>query len=708
MKANTQHPLLVAATTTVIWLAVVFSVITASVSVAMARDQAVATNQMSREETVVRTAYAKLSYADEIHILMMMLRPSPNADPWQADARAADKALRERLSFQLSNFKIGQVTDIAQQKLSNLVTTWEEGADILPANSGLWNYTFTEGDIKVSASVPYATFFWEKSPYPKTAVVDWPLAEVLAKGPEFHSPYARYAIYTVTVTFQRHSRTYNAMALFRQDSEVYFLDNVTSATMLVLLSKTPMYPGPLAETHLRNVPFVQKWLVDHRQACAPDHQAKSDACCDLSTGVCGIGDEDLRSPSDFVPRQGKQGPTSRRQLTNAPHFVLAGFHPKQPAILAQAGGVASCASANQTPTFPHFLANTNDHISGQHSFTSNIPGQCSYTAGAAGQQNCNVQCTSGSTGVGAESGFTTVFPFHPRNTSDFTGQAFAVNGSAQCQGTSAISFMGCLSPACSIAISINASGNGVGATVNFPPGALWNDQNQGLVTCNAIPQPTPTPTPAPNPGPPPGPPPDPCLNATVPAGSSSDFNSPDCSPIVIDTRGEGFHLTSAEGGVLFDITGTGHPVQIAWTDPHFENAFLSLPGPDGLVHNGKELFGNFTPQPPSPNPNGFLALAVYDQPQNGGNGDGIIDARDAIFSSLRLWIDRNHDGLCQPEELYTLPELGVFSVSLDYSLSRREDEYGNIFRYKAKVNPYTRGDTTRAAPWAYDVFLDTQ
>jgi hypothetical protein len=31
-----------------------------------------------------------------------------------------------------------------------------------------------------------------------------------------------------------------------------------------------------------------------------------------------------------------------------------------------------------------------------------------------------------------------------------------------------------------------------------------------------------------------------------------------CSPIIIDTEGEGFHLTSAEIGVIFDIRGDGH------------------------------------------------------------------------------------------------------------------------------------------------------
>jgi hypothetical protein len=178
------------------------------------------------------------------------------------------------------------------------------------------------------------------------------------------------------------------------------------------------------------------------------------------------------------------------------------------------------------------------------------------------------------------------------------------------------------------------------------------------------------------------------------------------SPIIIDVAGQGFHLTSIETGVRFDITGAGRPVQIAWTDPHFRNAFLALPGPDGVVHSGRELFGNFTSQPPSSQRNGFLALAQFDKPENGGNGDGVIDARDAVFSRLRLWIDENHDGISQPNELHTLAELGVFSVELKYRESRRIDRYGNEFRYRGRINATDQQeDSSKADPIAYDVFL---
>ena len=194
--------------------------------------------------------------------------------------------------------------------------------------------------------------------------------------------------------------------------------------------------------------------------------------------------------------------------------------------------------------------------------------------------------------------------------------------------------------------------------------------------------------------------------------ASGDPNPPPCmpncnTPIVVDVSGTGFFLTDAAHGVRFDISGTGRPLQIAWTASGSDNAWLALPGSDGIVHNGKELFGNFTPQPSSAHPNGFAALAVYDQPANGGNGDGIIDARDKIFSSLRLWIDANHDGICQPEELFTLPSKGINSISPSYRLSWKRDAFGNVFRYRSRMNPDGSPENSDVGRMAYDVFLVT-
>ena len=176
----------------------------------------------------------------------------------------------------------------------------------------------------------------------------------------------------------------------------------------------------------------------------------------------------------------------------------------------------------------------------------------------------------------------------------------------------------------------------------------------------------------------------------------------DC-PVIMDLTGQGFFLTNTANGVKFDFVGNGNPIQMAWTAPGANNGFLALPALDGLVHNSTQLFGNFTPQPPSDHRNGFAALAVYDDPANGGNGDGVIDAKDAVYNSLRIWVDANHDGVSQPEELHTLPSVGVTSISLNYRESKKVDQFGNEFKYWTHINLNTPHETE-----AVDVFFVSQ
>jgi hypothetical protein len=53
-------------------------------------------------------------------------------------------------------------------------------------------------------------------------------------------------------------------------------------------------------------------------------------------------------------------------------------------------------------------------------------------------------------------------------------------------------------------------------------------------------------------------------------------------------------------------------------------------------------------------------------------------------------------------ELYSLQALGLKKLYLGYKDSKRVDEYGNQFRYRAKV---TDAHDIQLGRWAWDVYL---
>jgi hypothetical protein len=100
--------------------------------------------------------------------------------------------------------------------------------------------------------------------------------------------------------------------------------------------------------------------------------------------------------------------------------------------------------------------------------------------------------------------------------------------------------------------------------------------------------------------------------------------------------------------------------------------------------------------------NGYEALRAHDHPSYGGNGDSEIDRKDRIWSRLRLWVDRNHDGLMTSNENYTLSAANVVSISLDYDVFGPDRNYGadandNLHFLRGRYDHRDRGQVTQRA-----------
>jgi hypothetical protein len=138
------------------------------------------------------------------------------------------------------------------------------------------------------------------------------------------------------------------------------------------------------------------------------------------------------------------------------------------------------------------------------------------------------------------------------------------------------------------------------------------------------------------------------------------------SPLVLDFTGEARLATvrAASSRVRFDLDGTGVRRHVGWVDGARGLLALDRDG-DGTIDSGVELFGDATPRGPgiagARAANGYAALAAFDS-----LGRGYVDALDPVFARLRVWFDRNQDGVSQPDELATLAEVGVTRIDTTY------------------------------------------
>lgn len=379
-------------------------------------------------------------------------------------------------------------------------------------------------------------------------------------------------------------------------------------------------------------------------------------------------------------------------------------------VATGAYGQTDCSAYNTGTLYEPLYINQNtlEHSSGSHFWQNQGFGSCSYSGYA--QTYSSVGCTAVATAQsnyngGDSGGITRTLASHYMNANQKAGSMTSSGGSSATADTeAALAVQSCVF-SCSTTITISGSGQGAGFSVTYNPTTLlWEDTNHWINNCpGETLAPTGYTSSCPGPTSP---------YPTSSGGSGSyQWNSSTCtwvwvptqntSPIIIDTTNKGFVFTDPTKGkyVTFDLKGDGTYLKLSWPAPDSGNAWLVYDRDgDGVIKDGTELFGSFSPHADGGHPdalaNGFLALGWYDLPAQGGNGDAVIDKKDAIWNKLRLWIDthcyQQPEVPCQslPSELFPLPSKGINSLPLVYGYDRNyTDTIGNQFKLDAVVNP---------------------
>ncbi|MBV6407860.1 MAG: hypothetical protein EFKGCFLK_01428 [Rhodocyclaceae bacterium] len=167
------------------------------------------------------------------------------------------------------------------------------------------------------------------------------------------------------------------------------------------------------------------------------------------------------------------------------------------------------------------------------------------------------------------------------------------------------------------------------------------------------------------------------------------------SPIILDLDGDGVETMAVGAGAYFDHNADGFAESTGWVGADDGLLVFDRDG-NGRIDSGRELFGSETLLANGEKAaNGFEALNEFD-----ANADGLINDQDAVWANLKVWRDLDGDGYSASNELLSLSDAGVASISTGYANSNFVDPAGNEHR---QVGGFSRTDGTIGA--ATDVWF---
>src|SRR5829696_1832964 len=367
----------------------------------------------TEQERIVRETYRKLeTYNAAAQIFQNEMTRKP--------IRAA-----AGLSFELTGFRSGKVTDIINQRYADLVT--------LPAGDVV---SLTRGGHSLDGGAQEPTFAAEREHGRYAAVFDpvWTLSDV------FHFEAARYydirtyVAYQVTVRLDGRSRTYKALALFHEARDPSssgapeFWDAIVNGLGSVWEEKRPSYKT--------------KGILVER-----------------STGLEGAL---LSSPGNLASSED----------INSDDF----------AALSSDGSLLT--TAGSTPLHFWLSDDITEHASGSHAGTAQFTGTCSLVSGTL--QRCAVGISSFAafdTGT-----LDHAFPFFSHiGTKDqkTENRSGATGSSISCASATGVAFSSCLiGTSCGTTATVSLSVLVASASATVSGGNLWRDVNAEHFTCN--------------------------------------------------------------------------------------------------------------------------------------------------------------------------------------------------------------------------------
>jgi hypothetical protein len=280
---------------------------------------------MPVEEQIVRNYYAKLSFISEVGTLSQVMAQVTGGFSSRLTDSAARGLLEDHAHFALSEFQIGDLSEIEDSPWMLLLNP-DAPQDMIMVNSssaafGLnhhmeqlktYQVALREHDNReqqderknqLAASMRYTGVSTVKDALKRIYTGEW----------------SRYAAFTVHADLHGQAFTYRTIFLFARQGEMVAIFDPTTRVPTSL--NEPLYPQVLVESVYREVPFIKTWTAEHQLAGCKKFK-EPEVCCNPVTGQCGLATEDV-SHSLSLPLDERDLPLLKTFLEPAPPSATA-------------------------------------------------------------------------------------------------------------------------------------------------------------------------------------------------------------------------------------------------------------------------------------------------------------------------------------------------------------------------------------------------